>query len=605
VADPRIKELAYQALLTSFSRPSLGFEGITEIEQYAGSPALPSPTQEFTRAIPSITPFEPTMRQRLSSGAQTGLEFLGMRRPQARSVSQAIFGGPSSPIPANLGIADVVPFLGTALQTEEAAESLGRAGQLAREGEYGQAAMQAGAGVLGLVPGAIGTARVAAPLVRQARTTPPVGAIGPIDVARSMEVPKRPTVNRESFVPGVEAGQELIVHHNISPQKLQKVQRVGGMPVPSIAVSNVENPLTGFGEISLIGNPSMATPSARNPVFGFDAYTARAPRITYKFDAKSEKNLANLFSDVKDDVKTTGIYDLVDNWDSREYNDLLRAKFLKEKGQLPNPSDFKDKWDFSRAIQVATDANYPEYRAWVSALDNRLPDAGVNVQETIFKGFTPSGTRRYAEANLANLVKEMKGGAGSEGINYGVGNLRAVATPKFKKLDDIKASRSKIVPSEEFTKVKKEINNAYDELSERITKLGDQEGYGYRAEDVLYEIGQTKNVNLIDRLKVGADDQLKADIGIFIKKLRQLPTEYFEIKPQRAVMVSEFEGAIVPSDAPKNAVDYLRSQGIERIHFYSTPEERTQLFKQFKDKMFGGAPIGIGATAMQEEEEVQ
>jgi hypothetical protein len=415
-----------------------------------------------------------------------------------------------------------------------------------------------------------------------------------------------PPLPRESFVEGVPAGQELIVHHNITPEKLNKVKKVGGMPVPSIAISNVESPLAGFGDISLIGSPSMATPSAKNPVYGFDAYTARAPRITYKFDSKSEKNLTDFFSDVKSDVKTTGVYDLVDNWDSREFNDLMRAKFLKEKGQLPNPSDFKDKWDFSRALGVAVDANYPEYKAWVSEFDNRLPSFGVNIQEKIFKGFTPSGNRRYVEANLENLVKEMKGGAGSEGINYGVGNLRAVATPKFKKIDDIKAARGKIVPSEEFQEVKKSITDAYSNLSDRIAKLDDQEGYGYRPEDVLYDIGQAKNVNLLDRFKVGADDELKADIGIFIRKLQKLPTEYFEIKPQRAVKVSEFEGAIVPADAPQSSVDYLRDEGIERIYFYSTPEERTELFKKFGDKMFSATPaIGaglLGAGMVQDEQ---
>jgi hypothetical protein len=462
----------------------------------------------------------------------------------------------------------------------------------------------AGARAVGQIPQAVtrGANVSADKLVQMITQNPRATAMGVIDEtsmpfmqAMAPKVSDLPPLPRESFVEGVPAGQELIVHHNISPEKLSKVQKVGGMPVPSIAISNVESPLTGFGDISLIGSPSMANPSAKNPVYGFDAYTARAPRITYKFDSKSEKNLANVFSDVKNDVKTTGIYDLVDNWDSREFNDLMRAKFLKEKGVLPNSSDFKDKWDFSRAIQVATDANYPEYRAWVRDFDSRLADAGVNIQEKIFKGFTPSGNRKYAEANLENLVKEMKGGAGSEGINYGVGNLRAVATPKFKKIDDIKAARGKIVPSEEFQEIKKSITDAYSDLSDRIAKLGDQEGYGYRPEDVLYDIGQAKNVNLLDRFKVGADDELKADIGIFIRKLQKLPTEYFEIKPQRAVQVSEFEGAIVPADAPESSVNYLRDQGIERIYFYSTPEERTELFKKFGDKMFSATPaVGAG-----------
>jgi hypothetical protein len=45
---------------------------------------------------------------------------------------------------------------------------LGGAGQRAREGEYGQAAMETGMGILGMVPGAAGTARAIKPLV-----TPP------------------------------------------------------------------------------------------------------------------------------------------------------------------------------------------------------------------------------------------------------------------------------------------------------------------------------------------------------------------------------------------------------------------------------------------------
>jgi hypothetical protein len=427
--------------------------------------------------------------------------------------------------------------------------------------------------------------------------TPPTGAV---KLADEIAQP------RESFVPGVPAGQELIVHHNISPEKLRRVEKVGGMPVPSIAVSNVENPLTGFGDISLIGNQSMATPSAKNPVFGFDAYTKRAPGITYTFDSKSEKNLKELFSDVSGNVKTTTVYDLVDSWNNREFNDLMKAKFLKEKGELPDPAGYEDKWDYSRDLGARVDANLSEYREWMRDFEDRLPGAGVNIQEKLFKGFTPSGNRRYAEANLQNLVKEMKGGAGSENFNYGVGNLRAVATPKFKKLDDVKAARSKIVSKEEFSEVKSQIDKAHSSLMSRIDELPNKDRYGYASDDVLYEIGAARNVNMIDTFKSDVPDELKADIGVFMRKIKQLPTEYFEIKPQRAVSVSEFEGAIVPADVPQSSIDYLRSQGIERIYRYSTPEERKELFKQFGDKMFSGVPaIGaglLGAGMMQEEE---
>lgn len=459
------------------------------------------------------------------------------------------------------------------------AQGLERAGDITTE--------QANRAADALVRQITGNPQATAPGVLQETAMPFMNAVAPKTTGLL-------DVGRESFVPGVEAGKELIVHHNITPEKLSRVEKVGGMPVPSIAISNVENPLSGFGEITLVGNPSMANPSAKNPVFGFDAYTARAPRIDYKIDGKSAKKLENIFEDVKQDLSDydakTGVYRLVDNWGDRSYSEIMKVKFLKEKGMLPNKEDFPETWKYSSAIENSVSNLKSEYADWLSDFDKKLPELGVNVEERIFRGYTDLGNRRYAEVNLENLVREMKGGAGSEGFNYGIGNLRAVASPKFKKLDDIKASREKIVPSEEFNKVKEEIKDAYDSLTDRIGKLSDQEGYGYRPEDVLYDIGQARNVNLLDRFKSGADDKLKADIGIFIKKLQQLPTEYFEIKPQRGVQVSEFEGAIVPADVPKKSVDYLRSQGINDIYFYSTPEERKELFKKFGNQMFGAVP---------------
>jgi hypothetical protein len=407
------------------------------------------------------------------------------------------------------------------------------------------------------------------------------------------------SITRESFVPGVEAGKEMIVHHNISPEKLARVEKIGGMPVPSLAVSNVENPMMGFGDISLIGSKNMAIPSAKNPVYGFDAYTSRTPSIEYVFDAKSSKNLDNLFSDVKDSLNSGTIYNLKDNWKDRQFNDAMKAKFLKEKGMLAEPDKFKDKWDYSRDIGAKVDQNWKEYTEWVNEFDRRLPDAGVNIQERIFKGYTDLGNRRYAPATLENLVKEMKGGAGAEGFFYGVGNIRAVATPKFKNLNQVKAARENIITKEEFEPIKKQIDDAFQSINERLRKLDNQAGYGYDAPDALYEIGQTRNVNLLDKIYKDVPKSLKADVQIFMNKVREMPTEYFEIKPQRALQVEEFKGAILPENAPKQSIEYLKSQGIKDLYYYATPEERKELFKKFAPEMFGVLPLGLLADEEQ------
>ena len=407
------------------------------------------------------------------------------------------------------------------------------------------------------------------------------------------------------FVPNVEAGKEMIVHHNLSPEKLARVEKVGGMPVPSIAVSNVENPLSGFGNISLIGDKSMAVPSAKNPVYGFDAYTSRTPEIDYKFDTKSVKNIDNYFSDVAQKIPD-GEYRvdrLKNDWKYRSDSDIYKAKFLDEQGMLPDPSSFKEKpWEFQQEVNQRVRDLRPAYDSWSANMDNVLADAGVTPTERIFKGYTDSGNRRYAEATLDNLVKEMKGGAGAEGYFYGVGNIRAVATPKFKNFEQVKAARENIVSTKEFEPIKKKISDAFNDLTDRMRNLEGNNNYAYKPEDALYELGQVKNVNFLDKIYKDVPEALKADVQIFMNKVKSMPTEYFEIKPQRAVQVSEFEGAIVPKDVPQKSIDYLKSQGIDKIYFYETPEERTQLFKKFGDKMFAMPALPLGATGLLDEE---
>jgi hypothetical protein len=70
------------------------------------------------------------------------------------------------------------------LQTEEAVGSFDRAGQLAQQGEMGQAAIETGMGILGMVPGVAGTARAVAPMARQASEVPAAAVkTNPIEAA--------------------------------------------------------------------------------------------------------------------------------------------------------------------------------------------------------------------------------------------------------------------------------------------------------------------------------------------------------------------------------------------------------------------------------------
>jgi hypothetical protein len=118
------------------------------------------PEQAYTGRYPdTIKGIEPTVRQRLASVLQSSFEGLGMNRYKARQNAETLIGGGSSNLPLNIGLADFVPFLGTAMQTEEAGIMGGEAIESAKRGDYGTAALQAGGAVLGMVPGAVGTVK--------------------------------------------------------------------------------------------------------------------------------------------------------------------------------------------------------------------------------------------------------------------------------------------------------------------------------------------------------------------------------------------------------------------------------------------------------------
>jgi len=562
------------------------------------------PEQAYTGRYPdTIKAIEPTVRQRLADFLQSKFVDLGMDQYKARKNAQTLIGGPSSNLPLDIGLADFAPYLGTTMQMEESGQMLGDAVSSAKRGDYGTAALQTGGAAVGLVPGALSTIKATKQLAPKAaemtvnmleKTGLPVRGLNIVESAPQLAIDR---------VPGVKPGDELIVQHNLTAANLLKADKLGGLPVPSLAISKVGAPLQNFGEITLIAPTEMATPTAQNPVFRSDAYTPRFPTINYSIDTKGEKSLRTMLSDVAKKLPG-GDYEidrLLNNWNDRKYSDALKAKFLDERNELPNKADFKESWEFNSELNNLVGQRDAEYQDWLAKFDESLPDNGVKVKERIFKGYTYSGNRRYAEATLDNIVKEMKGGAGGENFNYGVGNLRAVATPKFRTLNQIKVSRSNIVDRDKMESIKNQAQEAYIDLLNRMRSIDKN----YSSEDALLEFAQSKRMSTLDRIYENKlPNELKADIGIFLNKIQELPTEYFEIKPQRAVSLEEFKGAIIPKDTPQKARDVLKKAGITEVYEYSTPEERKGLFDKFGKEMFATMPAApIGAATMQDKEQ--
>ena len=88
------------------------------------------------------------------------------------------------------------------------------------------------------------------------------------------------------------ADKDLVVYHNVSTGKLREAIKLGGLPMPSFAITKRDIPFGDFGEITLIGDKDMIDPrkSRSNEVFSRDAYTVRKPVVNYEVPAKIDSD---------------------------------------------------------------------------------------------------------------------------------------------------------------------------------------------------------------------------------------------------------------------------------------------------------------------------
>lgn len=132
---------------------------------------------------------------------------------------------------------------------------------------------------------------------------------------------------------------DLIIQHNLTAENLLHAVKMGGIPVPSLAVTKKDHPLISFGEITLLGSKEMADPKgyAGTKVFGADIYSPRYPSVEYQFTANMQKRAEAM---LKDGIEATGSRIDWDEWQNRGPEGAKRTvplmwKFLKEQGIEP------------------------------------------------------------------------------------------------------------------------------------------------------------------------------------------------------------------------------------------------------------------------------
>jgi hypothetical protein len=395
----------------------------------------------------------------------------------------------------------------------------------------------------------------------------------------------------------------MIVHHNTSPEKLAFTDELGGMPYPSLAISRADAPLENFGGISLIGGPEMATPSGSNRVWPGDGYSVRQPRGEIKLiddDAFSKAFKADeRFSHLSDATYWQDKFDNIDRADEV----LKEIELAISQGKI-NPKDYERFDDLSSAARKALGFG-SEARAGVDAMPG-VSQFG-DTQRTLWQGYTPSGNRRKPKPyTLDNVMAEMRAdakNAGGENFNYGPSSFRANANRPFKNASQVSDARGRILPEAETKETFDAFSEKYSDLVDKLagknaryeTMSGASEYMNDYVSGNQRALREWRGVGMVDNMT----PETRAAIDELAKDARQLPANYFEAKPQRAVNLSEFAGAIVP-EGEKQALEILGRNGIKKIFTYGSKAERAALFQKFPEFMFSAAAAAMLGVSAQD-----
>ncbi len=487
---------------------------------------------------------------------------------------------------------------------------------------------------------------------------------------------------------------DLVALHNLSAESLRFAAQLGGLPVPSIGITKAKTPFYGYGDITLIGTRGLADP-AINPVFSFDAYSARFPDIEWpkvkmKDAERLTKKLAPFFRMLGESGSTQEIFDALVHRPNRDkaIEKLLsssggKTAFLASRGQTVEPimrtieqsAGFLDDQAFSELqgldfIREHGSEEHKRVSAIVgAAIDRYTVSKRKNLAESlrslyrdryfskedglldlyrqsdILRDIRNRGkqevdwyaTREALDAKidkeeflawakeqinplfgtpsikvngrkqpmtLSNVVEAITSGrvkSKEKTATFGPGQTKAAMSKRFQSMEELQAERDRIVSTEEERAQNEQVDNLLENYRSLVMPYFAQKNYqggidmwaGLDASmkalaDAAKTGGGAKSMQtaLTKNGFRGVNTEASARGVEAIQAIKNFVTDYFEAKPQRAVSLSEFPGAVIPSSTPADVRAILEQNGIQIEEFDSAiPQSRALAVDMLTQKL--------------------
>ena len=265
------------------------------------------------------------------------------------------------------------------------------------------------------------------------------------------------------------------------------------------------------------------------------------------------------------------------------HKEAMRLNFFSENGEISGRglqvlgrdapkigTRIEDTIRLTKSIQKVVPDNDPTYLKWVKEQVSALFDAPT---------ITLRG--RQVPPTLDNLVAAMTIGAtqGAEkSMTFGSGKTSAHLGKQFQSIAEIQAARSQVVSEEEEADGRRLAQKVLENYQQHVVQF--YGGKDYRGQidtwaglndamEALAKAGKLADTDGNIRLSLQKKGFRKVDAEAIslarqaIKSLRDVTTNYFEAKPQRAVKLNEFSGAVAPKSLSPDSLEILESNGLK------------------------------------------
>lgn len=277
--------------------------------------------------------------------------------------------------------------------------------------------------------------------------------------------------------------------------------------------------------------------------------------------------------------------------DARIEDFIRNAEALYEDGGQTR--DGVDRYATQDKLREAVDD--ADVEAWV-----RGQLRGVLGEPGIYNGkerFTTSGRRRsFRETHGAytaeNIVKAMNQASARGESYWGVGakGILSVATPRYKSVDAIHADEGRLqnMPEEEYNRLLQELDKRIEGIVADVQKTSGSYDMDEIAGLLMENAGQDamRIQQAFSRQGYDIDGGLATEIAGMYRQAAEMPTGYFEAKPQRVVTFDE-PVCIAPDDCPPERLEKMKAAGLNVIEYEAgNDEQRMEIARSLKGMRF-------------------